>query len=476
MEKKNILLPSVVRIMSMSIELDWFDPWKAGEEYTSVGTGFFIDDKGHFITCAHVIEEAVSIIFTVPLQGKHKYEAELISICPELDIALLRAKNYINKEYLQLGNSDELDYAQNVFAVGFPIGQDKLKITSGVFSGIQEGMIQTDAPINEGNSGGPLIDEKCRVVGINTSKIEDAEIDNIGYATPIQQFEIIKKLMYDVNNDGKTKIVEKPVFGAIFQDTNAEIFEAYNIEKIVPNIAGVLVIKIFSESTLYNAGVRINDILISFDKHSIDSHGECKVSWTNENTNINDILQRYNVGDEVDIIYYSFLLGKFLKQKIKLQGISEIYKIRVKIPYIDETDYEVFGGLCVINLCTNHLMTVENNNRINLKATNNMLGYSNQENKINDVLLLSHIIQGSYVSKLNILNAGDIIKSVNDIEVSSVEEFRKAVIIPFSGRFLKIITTTNNIAILNLITLKKEEKALSKNSGYKISKLWNQFK
>jgi hypothetical protein len=121
-------------------------------------------------------------------------------------------------------------------------------------------------------------------------------------------------------------------------------------------------------------------------------------------------------------------------------------------------------------------MTVENNNRINLKATNNMLGYSNQENKINDVLLLSHIIQGSYVSKLNILNAGDIIKSVNDIEVSTVEEFRKAVIIPFSGRFLKIITTTNNIAILNLITLKKEEKALSKNSGYKISKLWNQFK
>ena len=92
------LQQSIVKIRSECSSFDWFHPYKTLDDYKSIGTGFFIDDKGTILTCCHVIEDAVKIWVIIPLEGKDKIEAEVISICPANDMALLKVKNYIKQK------------------------------------------------------------------------------------------------------------------------------------------------------------------------------------------------------------------------------------------------------------------------------------------------------------------------------------------------------------------------------------------
>ena len=90
----DINLKSIVRILSQSIAFDWKSPFNKSMNIDSIGTGFFID-KNYIVTCSHVIENAVKIYITIPSLGKEKYEAELISCCPYMDIALIKTNNYM---------------------------------------------------------------------------------------------------------------------------------------------------------------------------------------------------------------------------------------------------------------------------------------------------------------------------------------------------------------------------------------------
>ena len=154
----------------------------------SIGSGFFIDNQGHLLTCSHVVDDAMKIFIEIPNHGDEKIEVEVLGLCPDLDIALLKTINYKNKEFYELHEPDyiyEINQGTDVLAIGFPLGQDNIKYTKGIISGRQHGLIQTDTPINPGNSGGPLIlDDK--VVGINSSGIRFA--NNIGYVTHIILF------------------------------------------------------------------------------------------------------------------------------------------------------------------------------------------------------------------------------------------------------------------------------------------------
>ena len=149
MENK-IDIKSIVRIISEGYDFNWKSPFNKSSNNNSIGTGFFIDSE-YILTCCHVVENSLKIYINIPSLDKEKYEVELISCCPCLDIALLKSKTYKSNQFLELDDSDKSKATDKIIAVGYPLGLENSKYSAGIISGIEEHFFQIDAPINEGN-------------------------------------------------------------------------------------------------------------------------------------------------------------------------------------------------------------------------------------------------------------------------------------------------------------------------------------
>ncbi len=146
------------------------------------GTGFIITDNGYFVTNAHVIEGA-SRVYTIDYEQRTR-EAQLVGYIQDIDVALLKISG--DYESLELTDSEEVQVGEKVIAIGNPLGL-QFSVSEGIVSGVHRtganGMeiyIQTDAALNPGNSGGPLINKQGEVVGINNFKVSGG--DNLGFA------------------------------------------------------------------------------------------------------------------------------------------------------------------------------------------------------------------------------------------------------------------------------------------------------
>jgi S1-C subfamily serine protease len=185
---------SVVHITTTTLRRDFF--FELYEVPQGTGSGFFWDDEGRIVTNYHVVEGASS--FTVTLADHSDWEAELIGVAPEKDLAVLRIdpSGGLVSVPLPLGNSERLMVGQKVLALGNPFGLDQT-LTVGVVSALERKLrspagrvirdvIQTDAAINPGNSGGPLLDSSGRVVGVNTAIFSPSGGSaGIGFAIPV---------------------------------------------------------------------------------------------------------------------------------------------------------------------------------------------------------------------------------------------------------------------------------------------------
>jgi S1-C subfamily serine protease len=185
---------SVVHITTTAVRRDFF--FELYEVPQGSGSGFFWDAHGHIVTNYHVIEGASS--FNVTLADHSEWEAELVGVAPEKDLAVLRieARDGVPSVPMPLGVSDRLMVGQKVLAVGNPFGLDQT-LTVGVVSALERRLrspagrairdvIQTDAAINPGNSGGPLLDSSGRVVGVNTAIYSPSGGSaGIGFAIPV---------------------------------------------------------------------------------------------------------------------------------------------------------------------------------------------------------------------------------------------------------------------------------------------------
>ena len=158
---------TIVQTKSYEIKYDWTMPFKKNSSTSSSGSGFFIDNDGHILTCAHCVENANKCYVIIPNEGRKEHEAIIKGVCPFFDIALIQIKDYKNKQYCELEKDDsEIVSGVETYALGFPLGQDNLKITRGIISGQQLNYYQTDTSINPGNSGGPLFNMNGEVIGI----------------------------------------------------------------------------------------------------------------------------------------------------------------------------------------------------------------------------------------------------------------------------------------------------------------------
>lgn len=269
--------PSVVGISSMS------------RTSIATGTGVIFTEDGYIITNAHVIEGAQDVSVLLPDGTEH--EAEIIGYDSQSDLAVIKIEA-TGLAACEFGISEELRIGELVVAIGNPLGFDLYgSITSGIISGknrnvtIEERemvVLQTNAAINSGNSGGPLIDAYGRVIGINSAKIAETVGEGVGFAIPIDDaLPVIEDLMEF------GYVPTRPMLGISGEDITAIMSMFYNMPQ------GVYVREVSPGSGAEKAGILVDDIVIGADGETVTSMND-----------LNKFKRRHAAGDTMVITVY----------------------------------------------------------------------------------------------------------------------------------------------------------------------------
>lgn len=302
--------PAVVSITSTQNVTDFFGNVAQNE---AAGTGFIFTNDGYILTNKHVGSDTGATYSVFTSDGK-KYDGKIVAQDPSNDLAIMKIEAS-GLLVVDLGDSDKLQVGQWVIAIGNALGQLQNTVTVGVVSARErqitagggtggaseslENLIQTDAAINSGNSGGPLINLAGQVVGINTAIAGNAQ--NIGFAIPINT---AKSAINSFEKSGK---IVRPLLGIRYVTVTAEIRQSENL----PVDYGVLIYStrgssgVQAGSAAANAGLKDGDIVIAIDGDRID-----------QNNPLSTKIQSYLPGDEIEITYLRD--GKEKKAKAKL--------------------------------------------------------------------------------------------------------------------------------------------------------------
>ena len=298
--------PSVVYITTLARRADWFGR-SLGELPQGTGTGFVWDDDGHVITNAHVIAVRGITGIEVVMSDQTTYDAEFVGLSESHDLAVLHID--APPEALRpvaVGDSDRLRVGQSVLAIGNPFGLSAT-LTTGIVSALGrriegldrtpiEDVIQTDAAINQGNSGGPLLDSAGRVIGVNTQIFSPSGASaGVGFAVPINTVR---------------RVVPQLIETGVYRPPQLGIRAAHPSFVQRLRTTGVLVAQTTAGSGASAAGlrgteyagnriVRLGDIIQQVDGEPIRSLGELRA-----------VLDRYRPGDEVTVTILRDILGE----------------------------------------------------------------------------------------------------------------------------------------------------------------------
>ena len=309
----NTVSSAVVSITQKSTVTDLF-----GQTYQqeAAGTGFIITNDGLILTNKHVASD-VNATYTVIMSDGKTYDAKVQSQDPFQDLAVIKidAKNL---PVVELGDSDQLAIGQWVVAVGNALGKFDNSVTVGVVSAKNrkidatdqngsssetlDGLLQTDAAINSGNSGGPLVNLKGQVVGINTAVASNAQ--SIGFAIPIND---AKSAIESIKSTGR---IVRPYLGVRYLEITPDIAKAnslpVNYGALVKAGSGIGSVAVVPGSPADKAGIVENDIITEINGDKID-----------QNNSLIKLVQKYKVGDEIEVKLLS--KGKEKTVKVKLE-------------------------------------------------------------------------------------------------------------------------------------------------------------
>ncbi|MBU5669874.1 trypsin-like peptidase domain-containing protein [Peptoniphilus sp. MSJ-1] len=285
-------MPSVVGITTKGVQQSFF----GSVEVQGVGSGVIVDPKGYILTNAHVVKLNDQVVenVTVRLNDETDIQGKTIWADEMIDLAIVKIDTNEKLTAAELGDSDAINIGDPAIAIGNPLSlQFSQTVTQGIISGLDRyvgavsgggymtGLIQTDASINGGNSGGPLLNSKGEVIGINTVKVQSAE--GLGFSIPINFIKPIIKQVIETGTYKETSI------GMLTMDVNtaAQIFGQKE-----PVEEGIFVYKVYDNSPAAAAGLEAGDIVTKIGKDDVK-----------DNNSLKTILYKYQEGDSAEVTY-----------------------------------------------------------------------------------------------------------------------------------------------------------------------------
>jgi len=249
------------------------------------GSGFIIDSAGVIVTNNHVVKGAKTV--TVTLSDGNNYPAKILGTDAKTDLAVLKISVDHKLPYVELGSSANVEPGEWVVAMGNPFGLDGT-VTAGIVSalgrdigdGPYDKFIQIDAPINEGNSGGPLFDQKGEVIGINTAILSPSGGSvGIGFAIPA---DMVKRVVTQLISGGK---VVRGYLGVAAQEISPQMAQALALPTANPNKDGALVAAISPNSPAARAGLKPGDVITSVNGTPVTNPGDLASEIANVDPN-----------------------------------------------------------------------------------------------------------------------------------------------------------------------------------------------
>ena len=265
------------------------------------GSGFIYkknDKYGYIITNQHVIDDATSI--SVVIANGEEVSAELVGKDKYLDVAILRIPSEKVIAVAKIGSSEKIELGETVAVIGTPVNKEYYNtVTGGYISGLNrrvmatvystddwmQDVIQVDAPINLGSSGGPLVNTNGEVIGIITLKFIDANIEGMGFAIKIDD------VMSHISELEKGKTIGRPFIGITYTNIGDSVtLSKYNITLNSYARHGVVVLDITKNSAAEKSGIQAGDIIIKIDNEEIKNVAHLKY-----------LLYKHNVGDKINL-------------------------------------------------------------------------------------------------------------------------------------------------------------------------------
>lgn len=356
----------------------------------ALGSGFLVDRSGYIVTNNHVIENASTV--NAVLQDGRELEATLVGTDPKTDLALLKVESNGDLPALQFGNSDDARVGDWVLAIGNPFGLGG-SATAGIISArgrdIQSGpyddYLQIDAPINSGNSGGPVFNADGEVIGVNTA-IYSPNGGNvgIGFAIPSKQ---VQTVIAELKSSG---IVHRGWLGVQIQDIDDDLASSLGLD----NASGALIADVVDDSPASKADLRVGDVITNFGGEEISSAKSLSIAVANAGPS-----------DKVPVKIWRD--GKNKTVKVKLGESEQVAASAVG----EHARPEVAGNELGMGLSE---LTESRRQQLGLPE-----GFSG--------VLVSRVEPGSSAEKQG-LHPGDVIARVGSTSVDSVAEAKAAIL------------------------------------------------
>jgi S1-C subfamily serine protease len=322
------------------------------------------------------------------------------------------------------------------YTVGFPLGQTHLKITKGIISGQQCGLFQTDAPINGGNSGGPLVWDN-KIIGINSSGYFFSQ--NVAYAIPITR--LLRLIDYHEEHPECSSIRFPRNWGASFAPPSALISSATHDDS---KDSGLEVRGVFPHQLLHGTSIRKGDVILRVNGIPVSSLGEMPVQWMSQNMNLYNFFFHLYLGQVVKIEYLSG--KKKMTDKILVRPESDKIYYRQWNPEHEKIPHIYFCGMIIVPFCPNimskrfkFLKTWDpmDENPVLMETKDaddpDLLRFMRPKEWGTGRLFVSNIVKGSIVEKRHLIKIGDIIETINKKHVSTIDEARRILLRAVEG-------------------------------------------
>jgi S1-C subfamily serine protease len=309
--------PGVVQVTTTTVQTVEPDPFLSPfgfpeeQRQQALGSGFVIDKSGRILTNFHVVEGAKDI--EVSFSNRDSVKARLVGRDPSTDLAVLKVDVDARAlTPLRLGNSDRIRVGDSVLAIGNPLGYER-SVTAGIVSALHrpltapndftiDDVIQTDAAINSGNSGGPLIAANGQVIGVNTA-IATGNTGargniGIGFAVPVNTVRDVASQLIDRGR------VEHPFLGVRAQSIDKQIADVFNL----PVEQGLLVVRVFDGSGADNAGLRAGttEVVVAGESYLLGGDVIVEIDGKQATTpeDLREAVSAKEPGDKIDIEAY----------------------------------------------------------------------------------------------------------------------------------------------------------------------------